>query len=306
MSRSGKIQVGHATTDARRGRSIAVATALAGLALAVSMSACGGSSKSEGATASTAKASGVAAPATLNSKGTFAVCMDVSLPPMEFYETPGAAPDGFDVDLVKEVASTWGVAPAFKAMAFPGLIPALAAGRCDAIWSALRISPDRLGKDLAAVPYYKSRFVLMVKSGNPDQIHGPDDLSGKTVAVETVPILRAMLEATSSKLKKQGKPGIRIQDYPTAADATQQLIVNRANAVLTLEVEGIYRITKQKNEFEIVYTYPDVSEFGVYYKKSNQALGDALKSGIANLVQQGKSKQIAGRWDLPANLLVTP
>jgi polar amino acid transport system substrate-binding protein len=232
--------------------------------------------------------------------------MDVSLPPMEFYPKPGAKPAGFDVDLINEVAKLWDVDPIYKATAFPGLIPALTSDRCDVIWSALRISPDRLGSDLDAIPYYKSRFQILVRAGNPDHITSPADLSGKTVAVEQVPILKEMLDTESKSLQKMGKAPIKVQVYPSAADATQQLTVNRADAVLTLEVEARYRLSQESDQFTSAYIYPDVSEFGVYANKSDASLLSALQQAISTLTTNGTVAKVAAKWGLPTNLIVKP
>src|SRR5207237_10202623 len=62
---------------------------------------------------------------------TFKYCTDPTFPPMEL-ASPSGAISGFDVDMAVKLAATWGGVAKPVKTAFPGLIPALNAKRCDA------------------------------------------------------------------------------------------------------------------------------------------------------------------------------
>src|SRR5207248_11326268 len=81
-------------------------------------------------------------------------------PPMELSAASGAI-TGFDVEMATKLAATWGGVAKPVKTAFPGLIPALNAKRCDAVISGIFVTPDRM-KQASVVPYMESHRVLIV------------------------------------------------------------------------------------------------------------------------------------------------
>ena len=90
---------------------------------------------------------------------------------------------GFDVDMAQALAQTWGANATPVKTAFPGLIPALNAKKCDAVISGIFITPDRT-KQAGAVAYMHSHRVIIVKAGNPKHVTSPNGLKGLNVAVQ--------------------------------------------------------------------------------------------------------------------------
>src|SRR5437016_11970075 len=94
---------------------------------------------------------------------TFTFCTDPSFPPMELASSSGAI-SGFDVDMASALAKTWGATAKPLKTAFPGLIPALKAKKCDAVISGILVRPDRRNQ-AAAVPYMEAHRGLVVRPG---------------------------------------------------------------------------------------------------------------------------------------------
>ena len=216
--------------------------------LAVAAAGCGGDNSvdeavqgnesDKGATASKAS---VPAPEAIKSQGKITTCMDVSFPPMEFYEgSDTKTPIGFDVDLMSAVAGTMDVKAAFTPTSFDGLLPSLSSSRCDVVASGLFVTDERT-KSFPAVPYLRSSRVLLVKDGNPGGIKGPDDLAGKTAATQSGTEYAKSLKKLNAEFAAAGKPKMRLQTYPKASDAVQQVVVGRADAALTQDTEAAYR-----------------------------------------------------------------
>jgi len=265
------------------------------LALAFATVGCGGGSD-DSSGGSAAKG---AAPGSIADAGKITACMDVSFPPMEYFESAGArTPVGFDVDLISAIAKQWGVTPQFSQTSFDGLLPALSGGRCDVVASGIFVTSERT-KTFPAVPYYKSSRVLLVKSGNPEGIKSLDDLSGKTAATQVATEYEKTLKKLDAQLKSQGKPGINIQTYPKASDAVQQLVVGRAVAVYTQDTEAAFRSKAQPGQFEIAFQDPESETFGIYHRKDQSELGKDLQTAVQKMEQDGSLAEIAKRWGLP-------
>jgi polar amino acid transport system substrate-binding protein len=249
----------------------------------------------------TATKATVAAPAAIKSQGKLTTCMDVSFPPMEFYEGANTKqPTGFDVDLMNAVAGTMGVKAQFTPTSFDGLLPSLSSSRCDVVASGLFVTPERT-KAFPAVPYLRSSRVLLVKNGNPAQIKGPDDLAGKTVVTQSGTEYAKSLRKLNDQFAAAGKPKMRLQTYPKASDAVQQLVVGRADAVLTQDTEAAYRISTQPDTFTVAYRFPASDVFGAFHRAGEQELGTALQSSLAKLRADGTLAKLAAKYKLPAD-----
>ena len=232
------------------------------------------------------------------STGKLVECLDPSFPPMEYYENPNSkTPIGFDVDLVNEIGKRLGVPVTITPTEFTGMLPGLQSGRCDVVASGVYLTKQRL-QTFDAQPYYDTSIVLMTLSKN-DTIHSPEDLSGKTMAVEAGTNYINILNQLNDQLKKAGKPQMRIQTYPKQTDAIQQLIVGRADATITQDTEYAYREKVQAGQFKIAYTYPNPQTFAIYYRKGDTVLGSALKQAVEAMRADGTLAALAKKWNLP-------
>jgi putative amino-acid transport system substrate-binding protein len=90
---------------------------------------------------------------------------------------------GFEVDVMNAVAEETGLDVTFETMSFSGLIGALDSGRIDTIANQITITPEREAAFVFTQPYVYDGAQVVVKAGNEDEITGPEDLKGRTVAV---------------------------------------------------------------------------------------------------------------------------
>ncbi|MEM5491942.1 amino acid ABC transporter substrate-binding protein [Hoeflea sp. AS16] len=90
---------------------------------------------------------------------------------------------GFEVDVMNAVAAETGMNVEFVTMSFSGLIGALNSGRIDTVANQITITPEREAAFVFTQPYVYDGAQVVVKKGNEDVIGGPEDLKGRTVAV---------------------------------------------------------------------------------------------------------------------------
>src|SRR5438067_1906524 len=196
--------------------------------------------------------------------------------------SPSGAISGFDVDMAVKLAATWGGVAKPVKTAFPGLIPALNAKRCDAGISGIFVTPDRM-KQAGVVPYMESHRVLIVKAGNPKGIHSPNGLKGKVVAVQAGTKYEEYLKALKAKL------GFTLQSYPGDTDA-----------VLTQDTSYAYQAKQHPGKIAIGFTFAAKDAFGIYYRKADAAtLGTQIKDGVAKLKADGTLVKIANKYKVP-------
>jgi polar amino acid transport system substrate-binding protein len=262
-----------------------------------------GSPSSQASATATASASAIAAPASLLKAGELSLCTDPTLPPMEYYEA--SAPNtavGFDVEEYEAIAKKLGLSTKIVSTPFAGLIPALAAGRCDLVIAALYISEKRL-QVADAVPYLATAQLVLVPTGNPKNIKAEADLCGKSVSFQLGGFVEDSITATSKKCTDNGQQAIKLQGYPTTPDVYQQIAIGRVDAVTDVDVVVIDFERKNPGKYEVAFTIPGSDRYGIYYRKGKTDVGAALTAALKVLKDDGTLAALAMKYGLdPANL----
>jgi polar amino acid transport system substrate-binding protein len=177
--------------------------------------------------------------------------------------------------------------------AFPGLIPALKAKKCDAVISGIFVTPDRL-KQAGAVNYMESHRVFIVRAGNPKHVTGPNSLKGLNVVVQAGTKYEEYLKALKAKI------GFNLQSYPGDNDAVAQVLLGRADVVLTQDTSFAYQAKQHPGKIAVAYTFSAKDIFGVYHRKGD-ALGGKIKTGIAKLKGNGTLVRLATKYKIPVS-----
>lgn len=265
---------------------------------------CGGSSSSSAASGGEAgaEAGSSKAPKSIADSGSMSLCADLTFPPMTYQDSSGK-PVGFDIETAEAVAELWEVDLKVQNMPFEGVLPALSTGRCDVAWTGINITDERL-ETFEAIPYMKTAEVLIVPAGNPNEVKEPKDIGGSTVATEGGTIYARKLESIAKELKDAGEAPPNIQTYPKMSEAIQQIVVGRAEAVLTQDTEAAYRSTQEDGSFETAYTFPGALEFGVYFKQGEPELKADLEAALTKLAGDGTLDEIAEKNGLSTKNLV--
>jgi ABC-type amino acid transport substrate-binding protein len=114
--------------------------------------------------------------------GKLHVGVEMAFPPMEYYDEL-KKPAGADVELAQALGKALGVEVEFVNMSFDGLIKAVQSGQVDVLISAMTVTNDRAAQ-LDFVPYLEMGSGILVIMGNPLRIHRPENLCGRTIALQ--------------------------------------------------------------------------------------------------------------------------
>ena len=273
------------------GRRRLPAIAVALLAAALIGAGCGSDDGGSSTTAEDSTSATSTPPEGLKNEGEFVVCTDPSYPPLENLDENGDYV-GFDIDVAEAVAESWGIEATFQNVAFAGILPALDSGRCDVAWSGLFLDPERT-KTFSAVPFQETATVIMVAAGNPEDIHSPEDLAGKTVASQSGSNILKLAEKVSEENEATGLEPSNVQGYERFNEAINQLTVGRADAVFSQDIDAAARQESQPGEFEVAYSFPDAETFAVYYSPDAPDIGEKIYESMKALEESGELEQIA-------------
>ena len=222
----------------------------------------------------------------------FSYCDDPTFPPMESTTTAGK-PVGFDIDMAAAIGKQLGGSARFVHTAFPGLLPALGAKKCDVVISGIFVTPDRT-KQFPAIAYMHTHRALVVAGGNPKHFTSVAGLKGLKVAVQSGTKYEAYLKSV------QGKLGFSLSSYPGDTDAIGQILIGRADAALTQDTEGAFQEKAHPGKITIGYLFPAADTFGIYYRKGD-AIGSQLANAIKALKANGTMAKLAAKYSIPAS-----
>ena len=245
-------------------------TALAAMALsALALTACGGGDTE-------ASDSGLG----LVSEGSLTVCSDIPYPPFEFEENGEYT--GFDIDLIREIASGMGLELDVQKQGFEAIQggTAVSAGMCDLNVSAITITPERQENLEFSDPYYESLQTLLVPTGS--DIKGIADLAGKSVGVQQ--------STTGAAYAQENVKDAEIIEFPSDGELFQAIQAGNINAIL--QDIAVNTDHTKEGAFEIVEEYETGESYGFAAKKGNTALIEDINTQLTELRDNGKYQEI--------------
>ncbi|MFD1150054.1 ABC transporter substrate-binding protein [Saccharothrix hoggarensis] len=228
--------------------------------------------------------------------GRLRVGSNIQNPPNNFYAADGTTPVGSEVDLVKAVARKLGLTVEHQDMAFGSLITSLQAGRIDVTMAAMNDTPERQ-QAIDFVDYFTSGITIMVQKGNPAGIKGPDDLCGKSVAVN----LGSSQETYAKEFRCLSGDPIQVTATDSDTQNQNQLRTGRVAAILNDLPTAVY-VAKTAGDgefFEVVDLAPiNGGPYGIGVNKNTPELTAAIRKALQTLVDDGTYGKVLAAWDV--------
>lgn len=207
-------------------------------------------------------------------------------PPFNFVDSSGQL-KGFDIDIALALCERLEVECRLVAQDWDGIIPALLAGKYDAIVASMSITGERKKVVSFTDKYYsnKVRFAA-AKGGGFD----PGNLAGKTVGTQRATI------AASWLAKNAGGANIKLYDKQT--DAYLDLSARRLDAIFA---DGLvlheWLKTKAGAGFEMVGDSYELDEgIGIAVRKEDNVLRQRLNGALAAILADGTYVTINARY----------
>ncbi|RDI52672.1 glutamate ABC transporter substrate-binding protein [Nocardia mexicana] len=203
-------------------------------------------------------------------------------------------PEGFDAEMGKLVAARLGI-PANRIewveTVSANREPFLQQGRVDAVIATYTINDKRKEIINFAGPYYIAGQSLMVRHGNPAEIAGPDDLSGKNVCA-----VEGSASSTNMRNRVPGAHVVLFDSYSKCAEALkngQVVAMTTDNTILG----GLRSL--DEDAFDLVPGTFTQEPYGIGIAKGREDLvrfiDDALRSAFADGAWTTAWDRTAGR-----------
>jgi putative amino-acid transport system substrate-binding protein len=197
---------------------------------------------------------------------------------------------GFEVDVMNAVAEETGMKVEYVTMSFSGLIGALNSGRIDTVANQITITPEREAAFVFTQPYVYDGAQVVVKKGNEDIIGGPEDLKGRTVAVN----LGSNYEQLLRELPYADE--INIKTYESNIE--QDTALGRVDAFVMDRVSSAQVI--QKSPLPLALAGQPFSEIrnALPFRddEAGRALRDRVDAALTALREKGTLAAISQTW----------
>lgn len=267
------------------------------LSMAISLIACG----SEGEPTSSPAAESAAAEGSTESvtlkEGVLMVGMEIGYPPMEYFDTDGATPIGYDVDVAKAIADYMGLEVELVDTAWDGIFAGVDTEKYDCIISSVSITPERQEQFILTKPYVSNHTVLIVP--NESEIDSMEALNGHSTAVQA--------ETTSDDYMKEhgAELGVELFQYDKVINCFDDLKAGRTDSVFTDSVVAAYYLGDDADNYKTVWENTELEPIGICLKKGNDALAAEIEAALDALYADGTLGSIAEKHfgtDLTAGL----
>ena len=209
------------------------------------------------------------------------------------YATPDGKVAGFDIDLGNAICAEMKVECEWSVQDFDGSIPALEAGKFDAIFN-ITITPERAQRVDFTRKYYQTPPAMAAPKDSTLAGGSPADLKGKVIGVQSGTI-HANFASDSYK-------DAEVKSYPSGDEARADLVAGRVDAVM----DGSVILTEWLKTdagacCKLLATLtPDPAVHGpgvgIALPKNSKELADKLNAAIDALRTNGTYKQINDKY----------
>ena len=208
---------------------------------------------------------------------------------------PDGVPEGFDVEIGKIVAAELGIAAEeieWVETVSANREPFIQNGQVDMVVATYTINDQRKQVVDFAGPYYVAGQDIMVATGNPEGIQGPEDLAGKTVC--------SVEGSTPAQNIRDNYPEATLVTYDVYSKCADDLANGNVQAVTTDNVILTGLVAGNPEGFELVGNPFTEEPYGI-----GLALGDTEFRNFINdvLEESYEDGTWAAAWDRTAGAI---
>jgi polar amino acid transport system substrate-binding protein len=229
------------------------------------------------------KADAAALPSTYKGK-TLQVATDATYAPDE--SMSGTTMVGFDIDLMKAIATTLGVKIAENNVTFDNIIPGIGDGRYQVGNSSFTDNKSR-EKQVNFVDYFQAGEGVYAKATSKVKFTGLKSFCGMTVAVETGTIEQTDAANTAKTCSSSKK--LTVLAFPTQTEANTAVSSGQATVgFLDSQIAG-HVVSTTGGEFKLVGSAVNVAPYGIATPKTSAGMGlaVAIQKALKTLVASG-------------------
>lgn len=223
----------------------------------------------------------------IRERGKLVAVTTANLPP-NTYVNENNELAGYDIEVARYIEKKMGVPIEISRLDWKGILPGLQAGRFDAVFSNVNMTPERLGTFLYSIPYSRAA-VIVVRRTDATDITGYDTLAGKRVGGIAG---GNDGEIPAREIAAQYGEFARFNGYAGYAEMFQDLQIGRIDALIAPDNAAANFIRQNPGTAEIVGEPYKVSFVGVPMVPGS----DELKAEIDAAIREMRDTGLLDEW----------
>ncbi|WP_306119316.1 MULTISPECIES: ABC transporter substrate-binding protein [unclassified Roseitalea] len=221
-------------------------------------------------------------------------------PPWQFKNESGAF-EGFEVDIVNEIAERMGMTTDIQAFDFKALFVASASRRVDMVISSLTITNERLESQSFTQPYFQGALGVGVRADS--DISGVADFEGKRIGSIATSFPENWVKEREDELAYRA-----YNSYDTVANMLTDLRSGRVDAVVN-DIVGLRYAFTQMEGLEVAEEIVTGEQFAMMMPKGSDKL-EQVNQIISDMKTDGTMNALHEKWfgvpAAPDSLTLTP
>jgi len=225
--------------------------------------------------------------------GTLTVASDIPFPPFEQGDPPDY--EGFDIDLINEVAVRLELDTQIKDLPFDVLLQGRGGSRYDVAIAATTITPGRERKIDFSDPYFNAEQSLLVRADG--DIRSIDDVTSDTII--------GAQDGTTGETYATENTDADVRPFQEIDDAYQALENGQVDAVLN-DLPSTESVAEDNPDLEVVETFDTMEEYGIIFGQDQDALREQINGALQEIKDDGTLDELYRTWfdkDAPPSLL---
>ena len=208
---------------------------------------------------------------------------------MEYYDTDGVTPIGFDIELTKALGEKLGLKVNYIDTAWEGILAGLDAGRYD-IAVNITILPERQQRYNFTNPYINTSMTITALKKSRIKIEKPEDIAGKRVAYQGDTTAQFFTE----RLRDQNIMFTSFA-YDKIINCFDDLALRRVDVIAADNIVASEYTKNENSIYEIIWQGQPDEYIAIALKKGNDTLTAALNSALGELFAENKMREISLR-----------
>lgn len=198
---------------------------------------------------------------------------------------------GYEVDLAKALAKNMGVKLTLVELPFPELLPALKAGKVDAIMSGMTMTPERNLQVLFAGPYTLSGKTILTKSALVNEFNAATPGNEKKYKVV------ALKGSTSADFVKDVMTKQELVTADSYNDAVTMLLSGKADALVADKPICVVTLMKNQGKDLVISDKPlSIEPIGIALPSDDPQFLNLVQNYILTLQLAGALDQLEKAW----------
>ncbi|WP_210496885.1 ABC transporter substrate-binding protein [Microvirga antarctica] len=223
--------------------------------------------------------------------GKLVMSINPVLPPMQFVDEKGVL-QGLNVELGNEIAKRLCLEPVFIKIDFQAMVPGLQAKRWDLINTGIFWTDER-AKIMYLVNYGAQAVSVLTEPGNAKKILKPEDLAGKSVAVEIGTYAERRLKQFSDDFVKQGMKPVDVRSFNTGAEGYQALGSGQVDAAMSIDTTAA-EMVKRAN---FAWPMKGIGGSPIAFAAGNKQIAEAVAGALQELRASGDYAKLFAKYD---------